>query len=102
MKEKELRKRINVYQNIEESPINFKYDNYVFYFSSDFYKRNFKLKIDSFIKEETFKLRNRYQIKNENFFKELKEILIISLYKRIEKRGFRIYKNEKRYTEDGI
>ena len=96
----ELIKRINVFQNIEESTINYKFENYTFYFSSEFYKRNFRLRIEDFIKEETYKLKNRYQIKNKIFLENLKEVLIISLYKRIEKRGFRIYLNQERYKED--
>lgn len=97
----ELQKRVNVYQNIEESPIKYEYENFIFYFSSTFYQRNFSKRLESFLKEETYKLKNRYQIRNKNFINVLKEVLLISLYKRIEKRGFRIYLNEKRYKEDG-
>lgn len=95
----DLKKRINVYQDIEESPICCNYEEYEFYFSSAFYLRNFKEQLGSFLKVETLKLKNRYKIINSQFENLLKEVLLISLYKRIEKRGFRIYKNEERYIE---
>ena len=31
---------VRVYQNIEESPIFYQYENFKFYFSSAFYRRN--------------------------------------------------------------
>lgn len=92
---------VRVYQNIEESPIYYDYENFRFYFSSAFYRRNFKTRIDSYINEETYKIRNRYKIFNEKFFDLLKEVLLVSYYKKIEKRGFKVYLNEVRYKEDG-
>lgn len=93
---------IRVYQNIEESPIYYEYDNFTFYFSSAFYRRNFKLRVEQYIKEETYRLKNRYKVINEKFFNDfLKEVLLISFYKKIEKRGFRVYLNEVRYKENG-
>jgi hypothetical protein len=89
-----------VYQNIEESPFSLKYEEFEFFFSSQFYKRNFKKRVDSYILEETYKIKNRYKIKNEKFVAILKEVLLIALYKKIEMRGFRIYKSGERYIED--
>lgn len=92
---------VRVYQNIEESPIYYDYENFRFYFSSGFYRRNFKTRIEAYINDETYKIRNRYKIFNEKFFDLLKEVLLISYYKKIEKRGFKVYLNEVRYKEDG-
>lgn len=92
---------VRVYQNIEESPIYYDYENFRFYFSSAFYRRNFKTRIEAYINEESYKIRNRYKIFNEKFFDLLKEVLLISYYKKIEKRGFKVYLNEVRYKEDG-
>ena len=89
-----------VYQNIEESPFSLKYDEFEFFFSSQFYKRNFKKRVDPFILEETLKIKNRYKIRNEKFVANLKEVLLIALYKKIEMRGFRVYKSGERYVED--
>lgn len=90
-----------VYQNIEESPFFVEYIDFTFYFSSAFYQRNFKLKLPGYIREEEFKLKNRYRIMNERFFEILHEVLAISLYKKIEKRGFRVFKNNEKYNESG-
>ena len=92
--------KIIVYQNIEESPIFYQYENFKFYFSSQFYRRNFKNRIEEYLKEETYKIMNRYKVLNDRFFEILKEVLLISYYKKIEKRGFRVYLNEVRYKED--
>lgn len=96
-----MEKNIIVYQNIEDSPFFFQYENYKFYFSSQFYRRNFMNRIDNYILEESYKIKNRYKIINDKFFEILKEVLLVSFYKKIEKRGFRIYINEERYKENG-
>ncbi len=89
-----------VYQNIEESPFSYKYDEFEFFFSSQFYKRNFKKRVDSFILEETYKIKNRYKIKDEKFVANLKEVLLIAFYKKIEKRGFKILKSGERLVDE--
>lgn len=79
-----------IYYNIEESTIKFNYNDFTFYFSSQFYYDKFKKLYAKYIKDETNKLNVKYGSK---FI--IDEMLLISLYKRIEKRGFRIeYKNE--------
>ena len=75
--------------NLNESEYYFKYKGFVFYFSSKFYKKKFADEISSFIETETFKLQVKYNL-NINF-----DILfMLSLYKKIEKRGFRVYDEE--------
>lgn len=81
--------------NLNESEYYFKYKGLIFYFSSEFYKKKFADEISSFIETETFKLQVKYNL-NINF-----DILfMLSLYKKIEKRGFRIYdaRNNKEIT----
>lgn len=89
-----------VYNNINESPYFFDYKNYRFYFSSAFYRRNFKNKIESYVREEKYKLMNRYKIINPIFIDVINEVLYISLYKKIEKRGFRVLKDNLLYKEN--
>lgn len=89
-----------VYQNIEESPFSYKYGEFEFFFSSQFYKKNFKKRVDSFILEETYKIKNRYKIKDEKFVANLKEVLLIAFYKKIEKRGFKILKSGERLVDE--
>ena len=79
-----------IYYNINESTIKFKYNDFTFYFSSQFYLDKFKRLFVKYIKDETNKLRVKY---GSNLI--IDELLLISLYKRIEKRGFKIeYNNE--------
>lgn len=79
-----------IYYNIDESTIKFKYNDFTFYFSSQFYLDKFKRLYVKYIKDETNKLNVKY---GSNLI--IDELLLISLYKRIEKRGFKIeYNNE--------
>lgn len=79
-----------IYYNINESTIKFKYNDFTFYFSSQFYLDKFKRLYAKYIKDETNKLNVKY---GSNLI--IDELLLISLYKRIEKRGFKIeYNNE--------
>ena len=71
--------------NIEESKYFYTYKGLTFYFSSIFYLKKFEREIKNYIDSETKKLYNKYKV-NANY--EL--MLSVALYKRIEKRGFRI------------
>ncbi|MFR8117258.1 MAG: early protein GP4 [Clostridia bacterium] len=72
--------------NLTESEYFFKYKGLIFYFSSEFYKKKFTKEITNYIETETFKLQVKYNI-NVNF--DL--LFMLALYKKIEKRGFRVY-----------
>lgn len=81
-----------VYSDIEESTYYYERDNFRYYFTSEFYKNNFIKKIDFYVCEEFRKLRNRYSIDEDLIETEtIRLILKFNLYKKIEKRGFRIY-----------
>lgn len=59
------------------------YDDFIFYFSSLFYKRKFDEGLENYIELENAKLKNKYGINlNASIF------LAIAFYKKIEKRGF--------------
>lgn len=58
----------------------------IFYFSSKLYMDKFVKTVDNFVEEENIKLKNKYKIEgNFNVY------LALSLYKKIEKRGFYVY-----------
>lgn len=57
-----------------------------FFFSSELYLNKFRNNVLTFIDSEILKLKNRYKV-----YFELYRELAISYYKKIEKRGFRIY-----------
>lgn len=78
-----------IYNNIRKSTFYFEINNLRLYFSSEFYKDLFISKLD-YIDQEFYKLASRYKILDERFYETLNEILTISLYKRVEKRGFYI------------
>lgn len=71
--------------NLQESKYKYEYNNFIFYFSSKSYLEKFKKNISDYILMESYKIKNKYNIHiNFSLF------LAVALYKKIEKRGFRI------------
>ena len=70
---------------LKESTFTFLIDDINFYFSSEFYLNKFKNEITDYVFSESIKLKNKYKVKvfGRIFF-------AVSLYKKIEKRGFYI------------
>ena len=83
-----------VYYNLNLSEYEFKYKRLTFYFSSKFYIDKFKKEVDNFVNIEGNKLYCKYRVTLEP-----SEYLALSLYKKIEKRGFRVYFNNKEIKE---
>ena len=78
-----------IYNDINESIYTFKYDDLVFYFSSQFYLEKFIKDHINFIRDETMKLKIKFKC---NIYCD--EMILLLLYKKIEKRGFKVlYKN---------
>ena len=75
-----------VYKNIEDSDYVFDFQRFTFYFSSKFYIEKFKKELDNYIDIEQKRLIKRYDT-----ILDSSEYLALSLYKKIEKRGFRVY-----------
>ena len=83
-----MKTRRNIYHNLEESPYITKFNNFRFSFSSKFYQFKFEETLLDYIKEESDKFKNKYQI-NTN----LSDLLAFNLYRKIEKRGcYCVYK----------
>ena len=74
-----------IYNDINESNYTFKYDDLVFYFSSKFYLEKFTREYSNFIKDETMKFKIKYKC---NAY--IDDMLLLLLYKKIEKRGFKV------------
>lgn len=74
-----------IYYDLKESVYTFQYDRLTFYFSSKYYLEKFKSSYVSYLKQETLKLSSKYKccIYGD-------EMILLSLYKNIEKRGFRV------------
>lgn len=82
-----------IYYDIEKSPYVFKTLYFDFYFSSQFYMNKFKSNYSAYIQNETDKLKVKFG-QSVNFIKPL----ILDYYKKIEKRGFRVFdKTENTY-----
>lgn len=86
-----------VYLDLNESTYSINYEGLTFYFSSTFNETRFLNNVDNFVKMESLKMTNRYNVKaNWNL------ILLISYYKKIEKRGFRIETDSGRINPNEI
>lgn len=79
-----------IYNDLNESNYTFKYDDLVFYFSSQFYQEKFTREYAQFLKDETMKLKIKFKC---NIYCD--EMILLLLYKKIEKRGFKVtFKDE--------
>ena len=77
-----------VYNDINESNYTFKYDNLVFYFSSKFYQEKFIREYSDYLKDEIMKLKIKFKC---GVYCD--EMILLLLYKKIEKRGFKVLYN---------
>lgn len=84
-----------VYKDIQKSTFSFKVNNLTFYFSSEFYLNNFKKKMADYLNTESIKLKIKYGC---NIYCE--EMILLHLYKIIEKRGFRVKYKDKELDEN--
>lgn len=90
--------KAGIYLNLDESKYKVKKFGLTFYFSSMLYKEKFAKNVDKYVETENIKLANKTECVI-NFSK----LFAISLYNKVEKRGFKIIDNEreteiKRYT----
>ena len=79
----------HVFSNIENSNYFVDLFGLRYYFSSESYKLKFKKRVFEYINEESLKLKNKYGLDIH-----INDYLAVSLYHKIEKRGFRIYRIE--------
>lgn len=84
-----------IYNDINESNYNFKYDDLVFYFSSQFYQEKFTREYLQFLKDENMKLKIKFKC---NIYCD--EMILLLLYKKIEKRGFKVLYKGKELNEN--
>lgn len=76
----------NIYYDLNKSSLEAEYKRFKFIFSSNFYLNKFKKEIDEYVSIEKQKMYLKFRT-----FLESDEFLALSLYKKIEKRGFKAY-----------
>lgn len=84
-----------IYKDLNESIYIFKYDNLTFYFSSKFYLEKFIREYSEFLKNEIMKLKIKYKC---NIYCD--DMVLLFLYKKIEKRGFRVLFKDNELNEN--
>lgn len=84
-----------VFHNINESDIYQVIDNYTLYFSSNYNRKSFLVKYDDYFFRVNKRLKRIYEL-------DYTSLIIISLYKKVEKRGFRVYYKDRRIYEESI
>lgn len=85
-----------VYTDINKSNYKFTFkDELTFYFSSEFYLNKFTNEFVEYLNNETIKLRIKY-----NCVVTADEMILLTLYRKIEKRGFRVYYNNKKLSKE--
>lgn len=90
-----------IYHNIEESNFSVNVGDFQFYFSSEFNKTRFSERYNTYVTSELYKLKSRYNFKDLKVLTTLKMALVFTFYKKIENRGFRVYKLGERIKENG-
>lgn len=90
-----------VWYNLNDSPFFLRINDFMFYFTSKFCMDKFERTYKEYIRDETLKLNVRYKM-----IVDADEMLLLSYYKKVEKRGFKVmYKGvelEKDYYIDCI
>lgn len=84
-----------IYDNLDESSIYLEIDDYTLYFSSDLNKFRFTNKYDEYYKRINARLNRIYSM-------DYLPLIIISLYKYVEKRGFRVYYKDRRLYDNAM
>lgn len=87
-----------VYYDIDESIYSVDYNEFKLYFSSETNMNKFNRQIDNYIEDQTFYLLNRYG----HVINLFDDFLTVALYKRIEKRGFKVFYEGKRIEHDCV
>ena len=86
-----MKSKRGIYYDLNESDYIYTIDNFKFVFSSLFYLSLFKQNLDSYLKYEEDRINNKI---GEDL--NLKEVILLNHYKKLEKRGFLVYYNNKK------
>lgn len=86
-----------IYYDLTKSEFVVRYDDFEFYFSSQFYKNKFLESHIDYVRDERLKLESRFKC---GIYAD--SLLLLELYKKIEKRGFYVKYNGMVINKDYI
>lgn len=72
-----------IYHDLTETLYHYRVGSYKFYFSSKFNRDRFIAKYPNYVKEQSFKFKDRFRFNLKNY-----DLFLFTLYSIIEKRGF--------------
>lgn len=83
-----MKTRKGIFLDLEETTYKYRLGEYTFYFSSELYREKFIKQVKDYMFYEAIKFKNKYkmEVADTSFF-------LFTLYGKIEKRGYRITKN---------
>lgn len=92
-----MKTKYGIFLNLDESTYSYEKNKMIFYFSSELYLNKFKKTYKNYIQMEIAKLNIKYNLTIEDFpilYNNISNFLLMALYKKIEKRGYKICTNE--------
>lgn len=92
-----MKTKYGIFLNLDESTYSYEKNKITFYFSSELYLNKFKKTYKNYIQMEIAKLNIKYNLNIEDFpilYNNIYNFLLRALYKKIEKRGYKICTNE--------
>lgn len=98
-----MRTKYGIYLDLQSTPYKAKYGKNIFYFSSELHLQKFTTRIAEYVTMEIAKFQIRYNtditLISAHLEKDLEIYFAVSLYKKIENRGFRVENEmeQKRY-----
>lgn len=92
-----MKTKYGIFLNLDESTYSYEKNKITFYFSSKLYLNKFKKTYKNYIQMEIAKLNIKYNLNIEDYpilYNNISNFLLRALYKKIEKRGYKISTNE--------
>ena len=90
-----MKTKRGIYNDLDESKYIYSLGSLTFYFSSKFYMEKFKNEYKEYVKSEKIKIQLKYKCTLNG-----DEMILLNLYKSIEKRGFKVYYNNCELNKD--
>jgi len=87
--------KYNIEYDIERSNFKVEFNSLVYYFTSETVAKKFKERVQDYVNQQNLQFISKYGFELKG---KIVDFFAISLYKKMERRGFRIYsKNKEKY-----